>query len=81
MLNSKLSNDKVFSFGKNNISNQDQKTNNFKKDKIHESKQRGRNPNKKNENKYSGGVLLTFGMDKENRNQFFFTSNFSYFSF
>lgn len=72
MLTNKLSTDKAFSFGKNNTGTLDQETNDFKADSNDKSIQRGRNPIKKNENAHSGGVLLTFGMDKENRmNKFF----------
>jgi len=59
MLNNKLSNDKAFSFGKNDMYTNDTKTNDFKAD------QRSQIQNKKKENTNSGCVLLTFGMDRE----------------
>jgi len=70
MLTNKLSTDKAaFSFGKtNNLgTTTDEKTNSFKLDSSDKSNQRGRNLKKKNENAQSGGVLLTFGLDRENR--------------
>ena len=75
MLNDKLLNDKAFSFGKNNIINPDSKTNEYqnesadkfiKKSKDNNIEKRGRIVNAKKENYHSGGVLLTFGMDKDN---------------
>jgi hypothetical protein len=61
-----LSNDKAFSFGKNDMYTVDPKTNDFKAD------QRGRIQNKKKENINSGCVLLTFGMEREIRIYLFF---------
>lgn len=68
MLNNNLSTDKAFSFGKNSTAKMDPKTNDFKAESGDKGNQRGRNPAKKNENLHTGGVLLTFGMDRDNRN-------------
>lgn len=66
MINDKLLNNKAYSFGKNNFNSLDVQTQEFKTDPNKNPTERGRIHNSRNENKTSGGVLLTFGMDKEN---------------
>jgi len=66
MINDKSLNDKAYSFGKNNVNSLDVQTQEFKTDSNKKPTERGRIQKPHKENKTSGGVLLTFGMDKEN---------------